>query len=81
MNSFANLGFAIVVFGAAVFWAAERPAVAQGGDVLDSNLAAYQPSKLVQITNPHDAADASVLEDDSRDRSDDPSVDGPMPPF
>ena len=80
MKPTAKLAFSAVMFGAAMFWAAGRVAVAQRTDALEPNVSASEPSGLVQITAPRDAGDSGVPEVDWSDHSD-PSVRGSLPPL
>ncbi|HEY3180040.1 MAG TPA: DUF6515 family protein [Casimicrobiaceae bacterium] len=81
MKSTVKLAFSAIMLGASVFWGAEHVALAQHADASDTNLPAYEPSPLVQITAPRDAADSGVPEVESRDQSDDPSLRGSLPPL
>ena len=69
MKPTAKLAFSAVMFGAAVFWAAGRVAVAQRTDALEPNVSASEPSGLVQITDPRDTTDSGVPEVESSRQS------------
>ena len=79
MKPTAKLAFSAVMFGAAMFWAAGRVAVAQRTDALEPNVSASEPSGLVQITDPHEAADSGLPAEDLSDHSEDPSLRGSVP--
>ena len=79
MKSTVKLAFSAVMFGAALLWVAGRVAVAQDTDALDPSLGAYKPSTLVQITDPHEAADSGLPAEDLSDHSEDPSLRGSVP--
>jgi uncharacterized protein DUF6515 len=74
MKSTVKLAFSAVMLGAAVFWGAGHVALAQHAGAADTNVTASEPSGLVQITDPRDAADGDVPEVESRDQPDDPSL-------
>jgi Family of unknown function (DUF6515) len=81
MKSTVKLAFSAVMLGAAVFCGAGHVALAQHADATDTSIPAYEPSTLVQITDPREAADSGVPEVESSDQSDDPSLRRSLPPL
>jgi hypothetical protein len=81
MKSTVKLAFSAVLLGAAMFWGAGHVALAKHADASDTNVAASEPSGLVEITDPREAPDSGVPEVESSDQSDDPSLRRSVPPL
>ena len=81
MKSTMKLAFSAVTLGAGIFWGAGHVAMGQDADTLETNVPAYEPSTLVQITAPGESGDSGVPQAESPGQPNDPALGRSLPPL